>query len=285
MSEQPTADIPEATAERRAQALTPERIESILSDFRNWLHEAAARGATVDEPDCPEERIDLHTLLGQFAALRHEVNLQTKAVRAQQEQNAQTLAALQEARTETPTPAADDAGQSQAQTLIEIYDALALAAREAKRMRDTILAELGAAGTADEPDKAIRAAARPSFLARVFGGADQSQAIAALNRQLVDEHARLAEARRSAERVRGLLDSLLTGYSMSLQRLDRALGQNDLAPIECIGRPFDPEQMEALEVAAVDDRLPGEVIEEVRRGYMRRGRVFRCAQVRIAKNH
>ena len=30
------------------------------------------------------EPIDLHTLLGQFVALRHEVNLQTKSVRAQQ---------------------------------------------------------------------------------------------------------------------------------------------------------------------------------------------------------
>ena len=36
-------------------------------------------------PPPPAEPVDLHTLLGQFLAVRHEVNLQTKAVRAQQE--------------------------------------------------------------------------------------------------------------------------------------------------------------------------------------------------------
>src|SRR5713226_5843358 len=112
MSEQPTPGISEATAERRAEALTPERIEAILGDFRAWLHEAAARGMSAEPPEADAESIDLHTLLGQFAALRHEVNLQTKAVRAQQVQNAQTLAALQQALA-TPPPdslqASDDA--------------------------------------------------------------------------------------------------------------------------------------------------------------------------------
>ena len=41
--------------------------------------------------------VDLYTLVGQFTALRQEVNLQTRAVRAQQEQNAETLRQLAEA--------------------------------------------------------------------------------------------------------------------------------------------------------------------------------------------
>jgi molecular chaperone GrpE len=283
MSELPTTDLPEATAEHCAQALTTERIESILADFRGWLHEAAAHGATIDQPDSQEDRIDLHTLLGQFIALRHEVNLQTKAVRAQQEQNAQTLAALQEAAVSTPSMANDEIAQNHARTLMEIYDALALAVPEAKRMRDTILADSGAPVLEESTGDYVPASARPSFMARIFGGAHESQAIAALRHALAVQSERLADARRSVERARGLLSSLLTGYTMSLQRLERALQQNELEPIECVGRPFDPERMEALEVVADNGRIPGEVVDEVRRGYLRRGRVFRCAQVRIAK--
>src|SRR5262245_19862544 len=96
MSEQPTPGIPEATAAGRAEDLTPAGIEQVLNDFRAWLHEAAARGETAELPKPEAERIDLHTLLAQFTALRHDVNLQTRAVRAQQEQNGQTLLALQQ---------------------------------------------------------------------------------------------------------------------------------------------------------------------------------------------
>src|SRR5262249_19562851 len=94
MSEQPTPGFAEGTAEHRPQALTPQFIEAILADFRAWLNEVAERGS-LPEPG-ETETIDLHTLLGQFTALRHEVNLQTKAVRAQQEQNTQTLDLLRQ---------------------------------------------------------------------------------------------------------------------------------------------------------------------------------------------
>src|SRR5260370_23024522 len=171
MSEQPTADVPEATAERRAQVLTAERIESILADFRGWLHEAAARGATTEAPESQPELIDLHTLLGQFAALRHEVNLQTKAVRAQQELNAETLVALQVAMEPSPAPAEDDddANQKHARTLIEIHDALALATREAKRMRDTMLPQLGESAMAADSRAVVPAPPETAYLAVLFG--------------------------------------------------------------------------------------------------------------------
>src|SRR5438552_3151473 len=141
MSEQPAPGIPEATSQRRSQALIPERIESVLNDFREWLYEAAAQGDET-EPAPEAETIDLHTLLAQFTALRHEVNLQTRAVRAQQEQNAETLLVLQQAL-EKAAPSApraaqpeDDSIRAQLRTLIEIHDALALAAREAQRVRE-----------------------------------------------------------------------------------------------------------------------------------------------------
>jgi molecular chaperone GrpE len=70
---------------------------------------------------------------------------------------------------------------------------------------------------------------------------------------------------------------------MSLQRLERALQQQGLEPIPALGLPFDPETMEVVEVVPGPGRTSTEVIDEVRRGYLRAGRVFRFAQVRVAK--
>ncbi len=70
---------------------------------------------------------------------------------------------------------------------------------------------------------------------------------------------------------------------MSLQRLDRALRHHGLEPIACVGQPFDPERMEVLEAVGGTGRPANEVLDEVRRGYLWNGRVFRYAQVRVAK--
>ena len=71
---------------------------------------------------------------------------------------------------------------------------------------------------------------------------------------------------------------------MSLQRVERALQQQGLEAIPAAGQPFDPERMEVVAVVADSGRPSGEVVEEVRRGYLWRGRVFRYAQVSVAKS-
>ncbi len=91
-------------------------------------------------------------------------------------------------------------------------------------------------------------------------------------------------ARQCAERVRPLLASLVSGYRMGLQRIERALEQNGLEPIPAVGEPFDPERMEVLEAVEGTGHAPGEVLDEVRRGYLWRGRLFRFAQVRVARS-
>src|SRR5437899_2689750 len=79
------------------EGLTAEVIEGLLADFRIRLEQAASAPAAAAINQEPSEPIDLHTLLAQFIALRHEVNLQTRATRAQQEQNAETLDQLRAA--------------------------------------------------------------------------------------------------------------------------------------------------------------------------------------------
>jgi molecular chaperone GrpE len=108
-------------------------------------------------------------------------------------------------------------------------------------------------------------------------GANWREEIAGEQRESAE---RLGQA---AERVRQMLAALLTGYTMSMQRLERALQQSQLETIPAAGQPFDPERMEAVEVVTEPGRTVTDVIEEVRRGYLWRGRVFRFAQVRVAR--
>jgi molecular chaperone GrpE len=258
-------------ADRAPSALTPDAIAVVLEDFRAWLTALSAplAGEPTSAADVPP--LDLHTLLGQFLAVRQEVNLQTRAVRAQQEQNAETLRqltlaldALQQSQArgeDRPEPSSEESTRPLLKTLVEVYDALAIAGREIERMRDMVLPAL--------EQLTATVAAPPSFWQRWFASAAAKQ--------------REQTARDSSARVRQLLASLVTGYTMSLQRLERALGQHGLEAIATAGQRFDPERMEVVEAVTGSGRPAGEVIDEVRRGYVCNGRVFRYAQVRVAK--
>jgi molecular chaperone GrpE len=282
MPESPLPDIAQNPSEHPIQALTPDVVSAVLADFRAWLMALIAEKGTSETDEMlvsPPSEIDLHTLLGQFLAVRQEVNLQTRAVRAQQEQNAQTLRQLTEALDALRTNQArdeerrqqtvDDAVRSLLKTLIDLYDALALASREMQRLYKTVLPTLDqfTAAVSAEPQSP------PSLWARLF----RSSAADSARRE------RERSARDSAERARQLLASLVTGYTMSLQRIERALQQHGLEPIPVTGERFDPERMEVVEAVADSGRPSGEVVEEVRRGYLWHGRIFRYAQVRVAK--
>jgi molecular chaperone GrpE len=224
----------------------------------------ASNGEPVAER---EPSLDLATLLGHFVALRQEVNLQTRAVRAQQEQNAELVGRLGQAvealSRPRPEPAADDKVRPLLNTLVELHDALLLANKEVARTRETLLPALEAmAGEDPEPPTAR------SFWQRWLHPGEPEKP-----RPSPD----------ATERVRAALSALVTGYGMSLERAERALRKHGLEPISAAGRPFDPELMEAVDAVAASGRPAGEVLDEVRRGYLWNGRVFRCAQVRVAR--
>lgn len=298
MSDATPPPVAEGTVRSAPQALTPEQIDIVLADFRGWLEKLASSSTTPDLVQIqapPAQPVDLSTLLGQFVALRHEVNLQTKASRMQQEQNAETLHTLEQAlveleksqvaasaREETPK---EEILRPLLKTLVDLYDALSLAHREIQRVREAMLpdleqlkknlSELTLSSPPTEP--------RRNFWNRVFG----RKSVSSVQSQIEDGEQRhrefLGKMEQSAGRVQHFLSSLLTGYTMSLQRIERALQQYDLDPIPANGEPFDPERMEVVAVVLEPGRDTTVVIEEVRRGYMWQGRVFRYAQVRVAK--
>ncbi len=198
--------------------------------------------------------------------------------------------------------APDDAGEGQddeslrplLKTLVETFDALALARREVQRAEtnlDELLARatLPADNAADQAQEPVPArSGRPlGRLARVWNSWFGPQAVA---EPPSAGQAHLAAYRRAetvrshaAEQARQVLASILVGYAMSLQRLERSLAQYELEPIDCVGELFDPECMEVVEAVAEPGRQSTEVLEEVRRGYRWRGRLFRFAQVRVAR--
>ncbi len=180
-------------------------------------------------------------------------------------------------------------------TLVDLYDSVALAGRELQRVQDAVAAtaipieEIAAAemNEKDEPDWRPSAPVQPPWWARLLGGRPSAAAAALADRRRREHEARqerLRAARDSVERTRQTLAATAAGYAMTLQRVERAMAQHGLEPLAAVGRPFDPDRMEALEVVLDSGRPSGEVVEEVRRGYLWQGRVFRYAQVRVAKN-
>ncbi len=56
-----------------------------------------------------------------------------------------------------------------------------------------------------------------------------------------------------------------------------------MTPIEAVGKDFDPRFHQAITHEESPGRRDGEVIEEVRRGYMHGDRLLRPAMVKVAK--
>ena len=212
----------------------------------------------------------------------------------------------------------DEAVRPLLKTLLDVHDAFCLAEREICRIQETTLPLLdeltfdtvpdGESEPAPAFEPLLPASAgreSPGWWQRWFGHQrisaelqaqqqlqraleEQQQALAAQRTQyeqlLRQQRDHQEKAEQVSERLDQLIDSIVTGYRMSLQRLERALQQSGLEPIPCIGQPFDPEQMEVVATVADTGRPAGEVIEEVRRGYRWHGRIFRYAQVSVAKS-
>jgi molecular chaperone GrpE len=243
-----------------APALTPEGIEAILADFRTWLTALTTQDHPAEAGTDSPEPVDLFTLVGQFTALRHEVNMQTKAARTAVEQNAEALKQLASFEPADPT----EELRPIVKGIIDITDALALSLRQLEKFGDTAEPLLNDA----EPDEV--AAPPRGFFARLFGSNP-----APIPAEVPPNPA--------LEKLRQLVAAAADGYTLSLRRVERLLPILEIEPQSCVGEAFDPETMEAIEVVGASDAPPGTVLEEVRRGYLWRGKIFRFAQVKVAR--
>jgi len=79
------------------------------------------------------------------------------------------------------------------------------------------------------------------------------------------------------------IDGILEGYDMALRRIDRALFQSHVKPLETLGKVFDAKTMKALDKRPVDDAAKGLVVEEILTGFMQNDEVLRTAEVIVGE--
>ena len=80
-----------------------------------------------------------------------------------------------------------------------------------------------------------------------------------------------------------LAQGLGEGIALTLRRLDDALAERRVRPIEAVGGRLDPNTMRAIGTALDANRAPGEVLSEARRGYRRDDELLRLAEVIVNK--
>lgn len=236
--------------------LTADSIDRILTDFRTWLAEL------TDRPPAPPpvEPISIHALVAQFTALRQDVNLQTKATRTAVEQTHSALGILNARGAES------EESRSFIKLILDVYDALGIAHRQLAQ------ASQSTATAIEIPWPPIPA--RPSFLARLFGAELIDTTIWTERRTAFND---------SLAKIQDRLTGAADGYAMSLRRIERNFPQLGLEPIPCRGLPFDPERMEAVDAVSSPEFPSGTVIEVLREGFLLHNRLYRHAQVKVAR--
>jgi molecular chaperone GrpE len=76
-----------------------------------------------------------------------------------------------------------------------------------------------------------------------------------------------------------LIALLADGMGMNLRRLDETLARRGVRPLPAVGRPFDPQRMHAAELTRDPGRPNGQVVAELRSGWLLHGELLRPAEV------
>lgn len=93
---------------------------------------------------------------------------------------------------------------------------------------------------------------------------------------VADDLERSLQAARTSQN----LPALIEGLEMVQRKLQTALEQQGIVPIDALGKPFDSHEHEAIaSLPTDDDAKKGTVIDQVERGYRYRDRVLRYAKV------
>lgn len=78
-------------------------------------------------------------------------------------------------------------------------------------------------------------------------------------------------------------DAYRRGIELIYKQLQDLLARRGVTPIDAVGKEFDPRFHQAITYEESPGRREGEVIDEVRRGYMHGERLLRPAMVKVAK--
>lgn len=80
------------------------------------------------------------------------------------------------------------------------------------------------------------------------------------------------------------IKNIVTGLDMVRKQFLDTTAKHGLAPVEAVGKDFDPNFHEALAQEYVEGKKPNEVVREYQRGYTLNGRLLRAAKVVVAND-
>ena len=78
--------------------------------------------------------------------------------------------------------------------------------------------------------------------------------------------------------------ALYEGVELTLKGFSETLSKNNIEQLDPQGKPFDPQQHEAMSIVENDDVEANTVLTVVQKGYLLNGRVIRPAMVIVAKS-
>lgn len=96
---------------------------------------------------------------------------------------------------------------------------------------------------------------------------------------LVEHMERAIRAARNADDRTGILE----GIEMVYRELLSVLEKHGVERVETVGRPFDPQVHEAVAVSPDPEGPAGTILEEVRAGFLKDGKLLRPASVIVAR--
>ena len=251
--------------------------ELLLTRLRAWLEETRSAAERVEPALAPSNPAPaaagiLAELVGEFTGLRQELKLQTRSARGLQEQAEALLGAFPQALARLDAVQTDSAAIviRQTQPVVEALAGLDEAFERGLRSLQQAREAANAAAARDvQGELAAAFQKQPAWrrwAARPFFNSLKDRWVT----ELPSESA-------------GVLDSLAEGYVLIQNRLRKALRDAEVERIRCVGLPVDPELMTVVDAVLDASRRPGTVIEEVRPGYVWKGRILRCAEVRAVR--
>jgi molecular chaperone GrpE len=251
--------LDEATDPRQSELL-----RAFQENLKRALAEEAAPSGLADEilaelqvgmREPPAQSVDRYHLWSSLTVLSQEVKLQGRSFRelrdvvepiAELESRLEQTAEISQSTCNEVRRLArrlDEANLADSGTLALLLD-----------LRDRLRRNLDACSAR----LAKARSAQQSWLRRLFGGAANAEAVAAV-------------------------EALHGGVRLAFERIDTTLCDMGVAEIDCRGQLFDPQCMRAVDLVETEELLDGTVLDVVRPGYLQHGETLRLAEVKVAR--
>lgn len=224
----------------------------------------------------PTAEAGLFQLAEEFTALRQELKLQTKSGRNLQEQTEQAVKALNQSLETIRTAEAQAVAAAKAafkpreEALLESYMNLDDALERGRQALEAVRNKISRASAQPLLDQLDADYAKLGWWSRRLSAGYHASAKLAVNRHSTNHS--------------GPLDSVLEGYQLIQNRVQKAMKAEDLERIPCEGLPVDLNSMTVVEALPEPGKTPGTVLKEVRRGYRWQGQIVRFAEVAVVAN-